>query len=207
MNRSNGQGGTVREQGNVKSQQVLAKIIMYMYFMILASYTARVFARFLWKKVMVKSTTCSENKAIYFKMISNNPVWEEEEGVEIRQVLEISSFFLFLQVDLNDESFNVSIDRGELDRLHKDCSSCQRTDSNIIEYFEVVQRILKVGGRFICFSFATEDILDKLLHYFSSGWFFRVHLVNKETSGGKSIPLPLFCLVLTKTKFAGWFFL
>lgn len=156
---------------------------------------------------MVKSTTCSENKAIYFKMISNNPVWEEEEGVEIRQVLEISSFFLFLQVDLDDESFNVLIDRGELDRLHKDCSSCQRTDSNIIEYFEVVQRILKVGGRFTCFSFATEYILDKLLHYFSSGWFFRVHLVNKETSGGKLIPLPLFCFVLTKTKFAGWFFL
>ena len=95
------------------------------------------------------------------------------------------------------------IDRGELDRLDKDCSSCQRTDSNLIKYFELVQRILKVGGRFICFSFATEDILDKLLHYFSSGWFFRVHLVNTETLGGKSVPLPLFCFVLTKTKFAG----
>ena len=112
-------------------------------------------------------------------------------------------FSFFFQVDLDDESFNVLIDRGELDRLHKDRSSCQRTDSNIIEYFEIVQRILKVGGRFISFSFATEDILDKLLHYFSSGWFFRVHLVNTERSGGKSVSLPLFCFVLTKTKFAG----
>ena len=108
-----------------------------------------------------------------------------------------------MQVDLDDESFNVLIDQGELDRLHKDCASCQRTDSNITKYFEVVQRILKVGGRFICFSFATEDVLDNLLHNFSSGWFFRVHVVNTETSGGKSVSLPLFCFVLTKTKFAG----
>ena len=70
-------------------------------------------------------------------------------------------------------------------------------------YFEVVQRILKVGGRFICFSFATEDILDKLLCYFSSGWFFRVHLVNTEMSNGTLVQLPLFCFVLTKTRFAG----
>lgn len=117
-------------------------------------------------------------------------------------MLEVS-FFSFLQVDVDDESFNVLIDRGELDRLHKDCSSSQTTHSNITEYFEVVQRILKVGGRFICFSFATEDILDKLLCYFSSGWFFRVHLVNTETSNGTSVQLPLFCFVLTKTRFAG----
>ena len=111
--------------------------------------------------------------------------------------------FFLLQVDLDDEDFNVLIDRGELDRLHRDCLSCQRTDSNITEYFQVVQRILKVGGRFICLSFATEDILDKLLSYFSSGWFFRVHLINTKTSDGKSVTLPLFCFVLTKTKFAG----
>lgn len=127
---------------------------------------------------------------------------EGEQGVN-RQVLEISFFLSFLQVDLDDESFNVLIDRGELDRLHSDCSSCQRTDLIITEYFEVVQRILKVGGRFICFTFATEDIFDKLLCYFSSGWFFRVHLVNTETSDGTSVLLPLFCFVLTKTKFAG----
>lgn len=91
------------------------------------------------------------------------------------------------------------IDKGELDRLHRDCSSNrQRTESDIKEYFEVVQRILKGGGRYICFSFATEDILDELLDYFSCGWFFRVHLLNID-----KIPLPLFCFVLTKTKFAG----
>ena len=101
-----------------------------------------------------------------------------------------------MQYDFHDESFNVFIDKGELDRL-------QRTESDIKEYFEVVQRILKVGGRYICFSFATEDILDKLLDYFSSGWFFRVHLLNTDTSDGKSVSLPLFCFVLTKTKFTG----
>ena len=147
---------------------------------------------------MAKSTTYSiNNKDTYFKTLRGlERSWEASSW---------SILFSFSQVDVDDESFNVLIDRGELDRLHKDCSSSQRTDSNITEYmyFEVIQRILKVGGRFICFSFATEDILDKLLCYFSSGWFFRVHLVNTEMSNGTSVQLPLFCFVLTKTRFAG----
>lgn len=87
--------------------------------------------------------------------------------------------------------------------MHRDCSSFQETDLNITEYFEAVQRLLKVGGRYICFSFATTDILDKLLDCFSSGWFFRVHMLNTDILDGKSVPLPLFCFVLTKTKLAG----
>jgi len=101
------------------------------------------------------------------------------------------------------ESFNVVIDRGELDALHKDLSSGQRTESNIIKYFEEIQRLLKVGGRYLCFTFATVHVLDKLLDYFSSGWFFRVHLLDTQTSYRKQVPLPLFCFVLTKTKFSG----
>ena len=87
--------------------------------------------------------------------------------------------------------------------VYRDGSSGQRTESNITEYFKEVQRLLKVGGRYLCFSVATLDILDKLVDYFSSGWFFRVHLLDTQTSDEKPGNLPVFCFVLTKTKFTG----
>ena len=71
------------------------------------------------------------------------------------------------------------------------------------QHFEAVQRLLKVGGRYICFSLATTDVLDKLLVYFSSGWFFRVHMLNTELLDEKLVSFPLFCFILTKTKSAG----
>lgn len=108
-----------------------------------------------------------------------------------------------MQAEFESESFSVVIDRGVLDAVQKGKSTSQRTDSNIIEYFKEVNRLLKVGGRYLCFTVATVEILDKLLDYFSSGWFFRVHLLGMQTSVGHPVYIPLFCFVLTKTKFTG----
>ena len=95
------------------------------------------------------------------------------------------------------------IDRGQLDNLYKDLPSDQRTKSCCTDYFSEIQRFLKVGGRYLCFTFATGDVLDSLLSYFSSGWFFRMHLLQIDTLDQRSVPPPLFCFVLTKTKFMG----
>ena len=107
-----------------------------------------------------------------------------------------------MQDNFESESFSVLIDRGELDTLHKDLPSGHRTESYITEFFEEVQRLLKVGGRYLCFTFAVVDVLEKLLDYFSLGWFFRVHLLGAQTSA----PFPLFCFILTKTKFTGEYY-
>lgn len=89
------------------------------------------------------------------------------------------------------ESFSVVIDRGELDALHENVSTGKRTDIDVTKK--------KLGGRFLCFTFATVEILNYLLDYFSSGWFFRVHLFTTQLS----VCLPMFGFVLTKTKFSG----
>lgn len=102
---------------------------------------------------------------------------------------------------MEQDSFSVVIDRGELDVLHEDVSTGKRTDINLTEYFKAVQRLLKVGGRFLCFTVATVEILNNLLDCFSSGWFFRVHLMTMQLS----FYLPMFGFVLTKTKFSGEF--
>jgi len=131
-----------------------------------------------------------------------NPTMLHSTNISLAHLL-LLLFFLQAQDNCSSESFSVVIDRGELDALDKDLSSGQRTESNTIKYFEEIRRLLKVGGRYLCFTFVTVDVLDKLLDYFSSGWFFRVHLLDTETSYGKRVPLPLFCFVLTKTKFTG----
>ena len=102
-------------------------------------------------------------------------------------------------MSFEQESFSVVIDRGELDALHENISTGKRTDIDVTEYLKAVQRLLKVGGRFLCFTFATVEILNCLLDYFSSGWFFRVHLLTTQLS----VCLPMFGFVLTKTKFSG----
>ncbi|KAK2559373.1 eEF1A lysine and N-terminal methyltransferase [Acropora cervicornis] len=104
-----------------------------------------------------------------------------------------------LKVSFEQESFNVVIDRGALDALHENVSTGKRTDIDVTEYLKAVQRLLKVGGRFLCFTFATVEILNYLLDYFSSGWFFRVHLLTTQLS----VCLPMFGFVLTKTRFSG----
>ena len=81
----------------------------------------------------------------------------------------------------------------------------QPTNSNVMKYFEGIQTLLKVGGRYLCLTYAPADILDRLLDYFSLGWFFRVHWLHVylEVSYERPALLPLFLFVLTKTTFAG----
>ena len=78
-------------------------------------------------------------------------------------------------------------------------STGKRTDIDVTEHLKAAQRLLKVGGRFLCFTFATVEILNYLLDYFSSGWFFRVHLLTTQVS----VCLHMFGFVVTKTKFSG----
>lgn len=130
------------------------------------------------------------------KIISTSKERNKENRPEI-QFITAKGF----KIDAEADGFNVLIDRGELDMIHEKQSSFELFD--FAQHFEAAQRLLKVGGRYICFSFATTDVLDQLLVYFSSGWFFRVHMLNTELSDGKLLPLPFFCFILTKTKSAG----
>ena len=65
--------------------------------------------------------------------------------------------------------------------------------------FNEVERILKIGGRYVCVSLAQEHILDKLMLSFESGWVVRVHKVDQEAKGGSvGSRLPVFVFIMTK---------
>lgn len=95
-----------------------------------------------------------------------------------------------------DEQFNVILDKGALDAIFV-TDQDDSVISDVNQMFCEIQRVLKTNGRFVCITLVQEHILDKLLSYFSNGWFIRVHYVETIS------PLPVFAFIFTKTKFAG----
>lgn len=68
-----------------------------------------------------------------------------------------------------------------------------------------IDRVLRVGGRYICVSLLQEHILVKLLEFFpTAGWMFRVcrciEAEQRSARSGDGAGLPVFIVICTKFK-------
>ncbi|XP_062584917.1 eEF1A lysine and N-terminal methyltransferase-like [Saccostrea cucullata] len=106
-----------------------------------------------------------------------------------------------LNMDFEDSSFSVVLDKGTLDALMVDDSDAVTKD--IDKMFSEIGRVLKLGGRYICISLMQDHILNKTLQYFPEvGWPVRIHKIETENSENtdKDFTLPVFAVVFTKFK-------
>lgn len=111
----------------------------------------------------------------------------------------------FIQADASnmnqfgDGSFSVIIDKGTLDAIFVDGS-----DDFVQKYWNEMDRILRIGGRYIVISLLQKHIIDGLVKRFPlNNWMFRIvrciEAEEKTTadSSDKST-LPVFMVIATK---------
>lgn len=108
-----------------------------------------------------------------------------------------------LDMKFDDGSFSAVLDKGTLDALMPDDSDESKT--RIDKLLHEVDRVLRVGGRYVCVSLLQEHILEKLLEFSEKvGWMFRVcrcvEAEQKTERNGDAITFPVFVLVCTKFK-------
>ncbi|XP_067001304.2 eEF1A lysine and N-terminal methyltransferase homolog [Anabrus simplex] len=108
-----------------------------------------------------------------------------------------------LNMTFDDGQFSVVFDKGTLDALMPD--STIETRSRIDKLFSEIDRVLRVGGRYVCVSLLQDHILLKLLEYFQeAGWMFRVcrcsEAERKSVESGDGPGLSVFVVVCTKFK-------
>ena len=101
-------------------------------------------------------------------------------------------------MDFASESFSVVLDKGKLDSILNEGSG--QVSEHLNQTLDEIQRILRTGGRYLCLTLAPQQVLNKLLNQFSSGWFVRIHKVELEKIPNESL-VPLFVCVFTKTRF------
>nr|XP_054769756.1 eEF1A lysine and N-terminal methyltransferase-like [Lytechinus pictus] len=70
------------------------------------------------------------------------------------------------QMTYDDSSFSVVLDKGNLDARMKEKK--EEAEALVDKMFGEIGRVLKVGGRYICITIALENLISKLLSYFSS---------------------------------------
>ena len=68
------------------------------------------------------------------------------------------------QSDFADGEFNVVLDKGTLDEIFTDTN--EATLQTVNSMLDEINRVLRVGGRYVCVSLAQEHILKKVLDYF-----------------------------------------
>ena len=71
-----------------------------------------------------------------------------------------------LQMDFEAGQFDVVVDKGTLDALMSD-ENAQKANENSERLFNEIDRVLKVGGRYMCISLAQEHIASRLLETFA----------------------------------------
>lgn len=114
----------------------------------------------------------------------------------------------FLQVDackmneFGDASFSVIIDKGTTDAIFTDDS--QSTDEYVQKYWSEMDRVLRIGGRYVIISLLQKHIIAGLLKRFAiNNWMFRVvRCIEAEEktaadSNDKTV-LPVFMVIATK---------
>ncbi|NXN28420.1 MET13 protein, partial [Nycticryphes semicollaris] len=101
-----------------------------------------------------------------------------------------------LQMDFPDAHFQVVLDKGTLDAILTDEEDA--TLAKVDKMFAEINRVLQVGGRYLCVSLAQAHVLKKAVEYFSQeGWFVRVHQVDSSKDKQQFV-LPVFVYVMTK---------
>lgn len=100
-----------------------------------------------------------------------------------------------LNTSFDNNQFNVVLDKGTLDAILSDNSP--EIIDKARKYFAEIQRILKVGGRYICVTLLQEHILNELLNYFiHNNFMFRAVRCFEAENADNS--LPVFIVVCTK---------
>ena len=113
----------------------------------------------------------------------------------------------FLQIDacnmkeFEDGTFSAIIDKATLDAVFVD--ETDAINEYVQKYWSEIDRVLRVGGRYIAISLLQQHILEGLLKRFAlNNWMFRVvrcieaEEKTAEESGEKS--LPVFMAIITK---------
>nr|SVE89152.1 EOG090X02SD [Daphnia sinensis] len=117
-----------------------------------------------------------------------------------------------LEMTLDAETFSCFLDKGTLDALMSDAN--QESVERAKKMFKEIDKVLKVGGRYICISLLQEHILQCLVSYFHNlGWMIRVcrceeaehqedptDSKQKKQGGSSRFPFPVFTVVCTKFK-------
>ncbi|KZV48453.1 methyltransferase-like protein 13-like [Dorcoceras hygrometricum] len=92
-----------------------------------------------------------------------------------------------------NESFDAIIDKGGLDALMEPEHGSKL--GNL--YLSEVRRLLKAGGKFICFTLAESHVLDLLLPKYRFGWKIRLHAISEEPSS-RNLKLQTIMLIAEK---------
>lgn len=114
----------------------------------------------------------------------------------------------FLQIDacemdkLEDGKFSAIIDKATLDAVLVDDS--KQVDDYVQKYWNEIDRVLRVGGRYIVISLLQKHIIEALVRRFAqNNWMFRVvrcieaeEKTAENSTDGAS--LPVFMVVVTK---------
>jgi len=106
-----------------------------------------------------------------------------------------------MNMDYDNERYNVVLDKGTLDALFTDDSS--DVVKNISMMFSEIGRVLKLGGRYICVSLLQPHIVKHVTEWFTNlGWPIRV-IRCTEADQGKDLKdriFPVFVIICTKFK-------
>ncbi|XP_007525255.1 eEF1A lysine and N-terminal methyltransferase isoform X1 [Erinaceus europaeus] len=107
------------------------------------------------------------------------------------------------QMEFPDAAFQVVLDKGTLDAILTDeeAQTLKQVDRMLAE----VDRVLKVGGRYLCISLAQEHVLKTVVKRFSQeGWMVRVHQVagsrNLASEAESHFSMPVFVFIMTKLR-------
>lgn len=107
-----------------------------------------------------------------------------------------------LNMNFENDSFSVVLDKGTLDALMPDDS--EETNMSIDKYFSEIKRVLKFGGRYLCITLLQSHILKKLLTFCDKSWMFRIvrchEAEEKNAENGDGTTLPVFMIIATKFK-------
>ena len=68
-------------------------------------------------------------------------------------------------MEFESEKFDVVLDKGTLDALMSE-ENIEKSNEDSEKLFNEIERVLKVGGRYMCISLAQEHIQSRLLNSF-----------------------------------------
>ncbi|KHJ92994.1 methyltransferase domain protein, partial [Oesophagostomum dentatum] len=97
-----------------------------------------------------------------------------------------------------DDSFTVAVDKGTLDALLPPETTPEQCDL-VDKMFAEVDRVLKVGGRYLIITLAQQHIVKFWIEYFTKTHRFllRVHEIENRACG---FPMPVFLFIATKLR-------
>ena len=102
-------------------------------------------------------------------------------------------------MNYNDNNFNVILDKGTLDAMMPDEST--EVVDQVYRLFSEIERVLKLGGRYICISLLQPHILNHFVTWFvDHGWPVRI-LRCTDVELSKPVEdriFPVFAIVATK---------